>query len=61
MSTDIEKREVQRLIRGWLHCERVGHHFFQRDYVLGVLPVGRPYCLWCGAESRPERKDTGRG
>lgn len=30
-------------------CTRGGNrHLYQRDYVLGIFPVGRPYCVWCG-------------
>jgi hypothetical protein len=30
-------------------CDRLGRHFFQRDHIFGVVPVGEPYCIWCGA------------
>lgn len=33
-------------------CARLGRHFFVRDYILGLFPKGRPYCMWCGRERK---------
>jgi hypothetical protein len=52
VSLGVEKREVQRLIRGWNECDRLGYHLFRRDYILGLIPFGKPYCIRCGYERR---------
>lgn len=46
-----EKEEVGKLMRGWFTCERLGGHLFKRDYVLGIFPVGHPYCIRCGTSA----------
>lgn len=48
---------VTDLRQPWGECYRLGRHFFVRDYRLGLFPVGKPYCMWCGIEraKKPSR------
>lgn len=34
-------------------CDTIGHHLFKRDHFFGV-PVGEPYCMFCGKRGGSE-------
>lgn len=38
---------------GLLPCYPGHPHFFRRDYILGMFPYGKPYCLHCGIHAGP--------
>jgi len=47
----VEREDEEDRLHGWMTstCELRGFScFFIRDYFLGI-PVGRPYCIHCGA------------
>ena len=47
----MKRKLVRRRMSGGIECELLGRHFFVRDRLLGI-PLGRPYCMWCGAEKK---------
>ena len=50
--SELEKREVGKLIRGMIECDRLGYHMFRRDFIFGIIPFGKPYCIRCGATTK---------